>query len=684
MFHNKISIALVVLAAGFLTSCNNEKQKEQTEERIDELLDLAARDTSVNPADDFFAYANGTWMRETEIPASKTGWGSFYVVRDQAVENMHHILDSCAEITDAPAGSPTQLIGDLYASLMDTAAIENAGIEPLRPVLNRIAAVNSTENLLAEVIREKTEGDGAMFRSYVSPDDKNSEVQRYNLIQGGLGLPNRDYYFKKDGESAATREKYKEYIAKLFTLSGIDEKAAKTKANNILALESKMAEASKAPVDLRDPQANYNLMSVAELQKLAPNMDWETNLARLGVDVDTVLVGQPEFYKNLSKLIVSEPVDTWKDYLTFHYIRGYASLLSQPFADAHFDFYSRHLGGQKEPEVRWKRTSGIVDSQLGDALGAIYVKEYFPPSAKEYMVKLVDNLQDTYRERIQALSWMGDSTKTKAIEKLDAFTKKIGYPDSWKDYSGVQINRESAIANMQNIGAWHYRENIQKLGKPVDKTEWGMSAPTVNAYYNPSFNEIVFPAGILQPPFFYPKGDDALNYGAIGAAIGHEMTHGFDDQGSQYDKNGNLNNWWTAQDRENFTKLTNRIVDQYANYQVLDSVSLNGELTQGENIADNGGLAIAYAAFKKTEQGKGDEKINGLTPDQRFFLAFAAVWRMKNTDERMMLRVNTDPHSPELYRVNGTLSNMPEFYDAFGVTTESKLYRPDSIRTTIW
>ncbi|NEN22517.1 M13 family metallopeptidase [Cryomorpha ignava] len=684
MFQTKLNIAVAVLFAALISSCQNEKSKENTEERIEEILDLAARDTSVNPADDFFAYANGTWMKNSEIPASKTGWGSFYIVRDQALENMHHILDSCANITDSPKGSATQMIGDLYASLMDTVSIEKAGIDPLRPVLDRIASVKSKEDLMSEVVKEYIAGDRTMFSAYVSPDDKNSEVQRFNLNQGGLGLPNRDYYFKKDGESAATREKYKAYIAKLFALSGVDEKEAKSKTGKILALETKMAEASKSPVDLRNPQANYNLMSTAAFQKLSPNMNWETNLAKLGVDVDTVLVGQPEFYKNLSQLIVSEPIDTWKDYLAFHYIKGYASLLSQPFADAQFDFYSRHLGGQKEPEVRWKRASGIVDSQLGDALGAIYVKEYFPPSAKTYMVKLVDNLQDTYRERIQALSWMGDSTKTKAVEKLDAFTKKIGYPDTWKDYSGVEVSRDSAIANMQNIGAWHYKENIEKLGKPVDKTEWGMSAPTVNAYYNPSFNEIVFPAGILQPPFFYPNGDDALNYGAIGAAIGHEMTHGFDDQGSQYDLNGNLNNWWTEADRENFTELTNRVVEQYANYQVLDSVSLNGELTQGENIADNGGLAIAYAAFKKTDQGKGAEKINGLTPDQRFFLAFAAVWRMKNTDERMLLRVNTDPHSPELYRVNGTLSNMPEFYDAFGVTADSKLYRPDSIRTTIW
>ena len=678
----KITAAIVLIVC--LASCANEIKKEQTEERIEELLDLSARDTTIHPGDDFFSYANGTWMENAEIPASKTGWGSFYILRDDAVHNMHQILDSCAAISDATKGSPAQLIGDFYASLMDSVASEEAGIKPLKPVLDRIEGIKNPKDIMTEVVAQYNSGNRTLFSSYVYPDGKNSAVQRLQFRQGGLGLPNREYYFKEDAKSVETREKYKEYIAKLFELEGINTEDAQKKAKAILDLETKMAKASKSPVELRDPEANYNLVSVDAFAKMAPNMDWTNNLKRMNVDVDTVLVGQPEFYKTLSSLITSQPIDTWKDYLSFHYINNYASQLSSDFADAKFDFFSRHLGGQKEQEPRWKLASGVVDNQLGDALGQIYVKEFFPPSAKEYMVGLVDNLQDTYRERIEALTWMSDSTKTRAIEKLNAFTKKIGYPDKWKDYAGVKITRESAIQNIENLKAWHYNENIAKLGKPVDKTEWGMSAPTVNAYYSPVFNEIVFPAGILQPPFFYPTGDDALNYGSIGAVIGHEMTHGFDDRGSQYDVNGNLHNWWTDTDRKNFTELTNRIVDQYANYHVFDTIPLNGELTQGENIADNGGLAIAYAAFKKTDQGKSADKINGLTPDQRFFLAFAAVWRMKNTDERMMLRINTDPHSPEFYRVNGTLSNMPEFYAAFGVTPESGLYRPDSIRTTIW
>ena len=420
------------------------------------------------------------------------------------------------------------------------------------------------------------------------------------------------------------------------------------------------------------------------MRNIAPTLEIPSNFKKLKFDVDTVIVGQPDFYKSLSDLIETEPVATWKDYLAFHNISSYSSYLSSPFADAKFDFYGRTLSGQKQPEVRWRRASSLVDGTLSDALGQIYVDKYFPPSAKKYMIGLVDNLQETYAERIKSIDWMNDSTKTKALAKLNSFTKKIGYPDKWKDYSSIDIEPNSLVQNLQNISVWQYNEEVDKLGKPVDKTEWGMTPATVNAYYNPSFNEIVFPAGILQPPFYYQNGDDAVNYGAIGAVIGHEMTHGFDDQGSQYDLNGNLENWWTKADRKNFTSLTSRIVNQYNGYSILDSLHINGELTQGENIADNGGLAIAYAAFEKTDEAKSGKKINGLTPDQRFFLAFAQVWRMKNTDERMQMRINVDPHSPEIARVNGTLSNMEVFYKTFNVTPESKMYRPDSVRTTVW
>lgn len=677
-----LKITLFGVAALVVFSCT--PTENNTEMKFVEVLDLAARDTTVNPADDYFAFANGTWMKNTEIPASKTGWGSFYIVRDQALENMHTILDSAASLANPEKGTPVQQIGALYKSYMDTLAIEKAGIRPIKPVLNRIASITTSEGVVDEVMKEYNHGGGAMFAMYVSPDDKNSNVQRLQFSQGGLGLPNRDYYLDTDPKSKEIRQKYKEYIAELFTLTGVPEDDAKAKAEAILALETKLAKASKSRVELRNPQANYHLLSTAEFSKMAPALELTSNLKKLGYKVDTVLVGQPVFYKSLSDLIETVPVDVWKDYLTFHYISGYSSYLSSPFVEAKFDFYGRTLNGQKIPEVRWKRGSSLVDGSLGEALGQIYVEKYFPPSAKAYMVGLVDNLQEAYAERIKSIEWMGDSTKTKALAKLKAFTKKIGYPDTWKDYSSIDINPDSLVQNLQNIAKWQFEYNQDKLGKPVDKTVWHMTPQTVNAYYNPLFNEIVFPAGILQPPFYYPKGDDAVNYGAIGAAIGHEMTHGFDDQGSQYDLDGNLKNWWTDADRANFKDLTSHIVNQYSKYLVLDTVPINGALTQGENIADNGGLAIAFQAFQKTEQAKVGKKINGLTPNQRFFLAFAQVWRMKNTDERMRMRINNDPHSPEKYRVNGTLSNIDAFYKTYNVTPKNDLYRPDSIRTTVW
>jgi putative endopeptidase len=400
--------------------------------------------------------------------------------------------------------------------------------------------------------------------------------------------------------------------------------------------------------------------------------------------VDTLQVGQPEFYAALSDLLKKTPVSVWKDYLTFHLISGYAPWLSKPFATARFNFYNKLLNGQQVPEARWKRVTGLINGSLGDALGKLYVEKYFPPSAKSYMMDLVNNLQRTYVERIRNNTWMSDSTKAKAIDKLDAYIKKIGYPDKWKDYSSISITRSSLISNLQHIGTWEYWYNINKLGKPVDKTEWYMTAPTVNAYYNPSFNEIVFPAGILQPPFYFQNGDDALNYGAIGAVIGHEMTHGFDDQGSKYDKNGNLHNWWTTEDSIKFEKLAAEVVKQYDAYRVLDTVHVNGKLTEGENIADIGGLAIAYNAFKHTPEGRSDTTINGLTPDQRFFLSFAQIWRVKDRPQRLLWRINNDPHSPEMYRVNGPTSNMTAFYETFHVKPGDKMYRPDSIRIRIW
>lgn len=674
---SSFSLAVLVIG-GMIISCNSRSNKGTKD-----ALDLSGRDTMISPAENFFLYANGTWLKKTKIPASKTGWGSFYVVRDNALHQMKFILDSCSGLTDPKKGGVAQQIGDLYASAMDSAAIEKAGLAPLQDVLSRIAAIQDVKGILQEATTQYTHGDGTIFSFYVGPDDKNSNVERAQFGQGGLGLPNRNYYFKKDSTSRHIRDAYQKYVANILKLSGNTGDVA-AEAQAIIDLETQMAAASKTPVELRDPQANYHLLALTEIAKKTPNIDWVNLTDRLKIKVDTVQVGQPEFYSALSALLHSVPLKVWKNYLAFHYINGYASWLSQPFASAHFDFYNKLLNGQQTPEARWKRASSLVNRNLGDALGQLYVEKYFPPSAKKYMIGLVNNLQATYKERISNSSWMGDSTQKKAIAKLEAFTKKIGYPNEWKDYSAITIDRGSLIDNLREIGEWHYQYNIDKLGKPVDKSEWFMTPPTVNAYYNPSFNEIVFPAGILQPPFYFQNGDDAINYGAIGAVIGHEMTHGFDDQGSQYDKDGNLHNWWTKADRKKFDALAQKVVEQYDNFVVLDSVHVNGELTLGENIADIGGLAIAYAAFKKTDQGQSDKKINGLTPDQRFFLSFAQVWRIKNRPQRMLWRINNDPHSPEKYRVNGPTSNMTSFYKAFGVQAGDDMYRPDSLRVVIW
>lgn len=671
-------IPLILLAFILMTGCNSKTERAAYHDP----LDLSGRDTAISPAQDFFLYANGNWLKNTKIPASQTGWGSFYIVRDQALANMKTILDSCEALKSPVKGSPAQQIGDLYAVALDSVAIDSAGISPLANDLKQIASIKNVSDLLAVITAEYKNSDGALFSFYVSPDDKNSNIERPHFDQGGLGLPNKNYYFKTDSASKNIRDAYVNYITKILSLSG--NNTASKDASGILALETKLAAASKTPVELRDPQANYHLLTAKEMDKTTPDINWQNLLQQFNVHEDTLQVGQPEFYKALSGLLKSTPIPVWKNYVAFHLISSYASWLSKPFADARFDFYNKLLNGQQEPEARWKRACSLVNGTLGDALGKLYVARYFPPSAKAYMENLVNNLQETYRQRIQQADWMSDSTKAKAIDKLNAFTKKIGYPDHWKDYSSIDINRSSLIGDLRRIGQWQYNYDINKLGKPTDKSEWGMTPPTVNAYYDPSFNEIVFPAGILQPPFYFQHGDDAVNYGAIGAVIGHEMTHGFDDQGSQYDKDGNLKNWWTTEDRARFNAHADQIVKQYDNYVVLDSVHVNGKLTEGENIADNGGLAIAYAAFQKTPEAHKDTVIDGYTPDQRFFLAWAQVWRVKDRPQRLLWRINNDPHSPEEYRVNGPVSNMTAFYQAFSIKPANKMYRPDSVRVKIW
>ena len=665
-------------------SCNTKK----TSAPQSDLLDKSGMDSTIRTQDDFFHYVNGGWIKKTKIPASQAGWGSFVILQQNTLKELKSLLDSCAA-SNAAKGTNTQKVGDFYASGMDSLAIEQNGLTPLLPDLKRIAAIKNSKEVLQEMAREygmtgpEKWPPFYLFSLSANPDAKNSDVMMAYFNQGGLGLPNKDYYTKMDSSTENIRKAYTKYIANIFTLAGDNPTTTSTEAASVMKIEYALANASKKQVDLRDPYANYHKMAVAELNMQEPNINWPWLLDILGVKADSVVVGQPAYYKALNNMLLSVSVSDWKNYLRFHYLDFFAPYLSTSFVNTKFDL-EKTLTGKKELQPRWKRMAELTDEKLGDALGELYVKKYFSPEAKQRILDLVNNIQQTYKERIDSLKWMSDSTKRKAILKLNAIVKKIGYPDKWKDYSSVDISRNDFIQNLKNTGHFAWQYMINKIGKPVDRSEWFMTPPTINAYYSTSTNDINFPAGILQPPFFYKNGDDALNYGAIGVVIGHEMTHGFDDEGRKFDARGNLKNWWQPADSVNFQKRTNLVVNQYNHSLVVDTLHINGELTQGENIADIGGLTIAYAAFKKTDEGKSDKKIDGLTPDQRFFTAYAEIWRYKMRPEDERRRILTDFHSPPMYRVNNALSDIPAFYSAFNVKPGDKMYVPDSLRAQVW
>ncbi|MDB5123228.1 MAG: peptidase [Mucilaginibacter sp.] len=667
--------------AVMLTSCKQHTSKDVAERTV--FFDKTGMDSTVKPGDNFFLYANGKWIKNTKIPPSEIGWGSFYTLEDDNLKNLHSILDDVST-KDNTAGSKDQKVGDLYKSGMDTATIEKLGFEPVKLLLAKINSVKDYKELIRLVADGYKDGDGDLLGFYVSPDDKISTKNAAHFDQTGLNLPNRDYYFKTDAASKKIRAEYVKYIAKLFTLAGTDTATAAKKAAEILKLETSIAKSHLTPVELRDPVKNYNKYAVADFQKQVPDINLDDVLKRMSIKTDTILVGQPNYFKTLDDLLKTEPITTWKDKATFDVLNDASRSLSKSFREAHFNFFGKVLSGQKQQKERWKIVTYTIDGGLGELLGQIYVEKYFTPDAKKRMLDLVNNLQSVYKARIEQLDWMSPGTKKRALEKLAAFTKKIGYPDKWKKYDDVVVNKDTYYANLVSVAQHNYKESIKKVNKPVDKTEWGMTPPTVNAYYNPTFNEIVFPAGILQFPFFDKNADDAINYGAIGAVIGHEMTHGFDDQGRQYDKDGNLKDWWITDDAGKFKTRVGVMIGQYNKFTVLDTLHVNGSLTQGENLADIGGLAIAYQAFKNTPEGKSDKKIDGFTPDQRFFLSFAQVWRIKNSDETMRMRISVDPHSPELYRVNGPLSNTPAFYKAFNIKPGDKMYLAENDRVKVW
>jgi putative endopeptidase len=667
-----------------LASCGGQGSKT-AEAPGRKLLDLANMDTTVRPGDNFNLYANGTWLKNNPIPKSKTRWGSFNELQENNYKALHSLLDSAASVANPKQGSTVQKVGDFYRTGMDSATIDKIGISALNDIINRINKVSAPGELLNEIAIEHTQGLDPLFSFGISPDDKEVTKEICQFGQGGLGMPGREYYFDKDERTAKIREAYKHYIPKMLTLMGEDSVTAVKDASDIYKLEESLAGASMTRVEMRDPYKLYNKFNIDGINKQTPGLDWKVLLTNLKVNgQDTVIVGMPKFFAEVSKQMKATPVETWKKYLKFHLVNDLASYLSSAFDTTHFDFYGRTMHGQQEQEPRWKRIMQVVDGSVGELLGQMYVDKNFKPEAKKRMLELVNNLQTTYAERIKKLDWMSDDTKKKALTKLNAFMKKIGYPDKWKDYSSLTVVNNDYVKNVIAASEWEYNYELNKLGKPVDRMEWGMTPPTVNAYYNPAFNEIVFPAGILQYPFFDEKADDAVNYGGIGAVIGHEMTHGFDDQGRLYNAEGNLSNWWMPADSANFTAKANKMVDQFNKIVVIDTNHANGQLTEGENLADLGGLNIAYEAFKKTKQGQGNEKIDGLTPDQRFFLSWAQVWRANTRPEELAARLKTDPHSPSELRCNTPISNMEAWYKAFDIKPTDKMYRPEADRARVW
>ncbi|GAB2693346.1 M13 family metallopeptidase [Mucilaginibacter koreensis] len=648
-------------------------------------IDPANMDLAVKPGDNFFEYANGNWIKQNAIPAKETRWGSFNILRDENTQKLLGLLNEASKTKGLAKGSLKQRVGDLYASGMDSLTIERRGYTPIVPDLTRINSIKTLDGVLYEMAYERVHGEASpLFGFGVGADSKNVNKNVVNLGQGGTSLPDRDYYLKNDARTQKIQDAYKQYIVNLFTLVGTKPEEATKYANTIFSMESRLAEAQMSRVAMRDPNKTYNKLVLSEFNKTTPHMNWVNLMAKMKVTgQDTVLVGQPEFFAKVDKMLADVSVEDWKTYLKWGILRNAASALSSPFVKANFA-YSSVLSGQQVQTPRNERMSGLVDGSLGELLGQLYVEKYFTPAAKQYMVGLVNNLKITLGDRIKRLDWMSDATKTRALAKLAAFKVKIGYPDVWQKYEGLNIERNDFIGNQRRIATWRYNYNVSQLGKPVDKKRWGFTPPTVNASYSPTNNEITFPAGILQFPFFDFGADDAVNYGGIGAVIGHEMTHGFDDQGRRYDADGTLRDWWTKDDADKFTQRADRVVDQYNQFTVVDTIHVNGKLTLGENLADLGGLNVAYEAFKKTKQGQSLTKIDGFTPDQRFFLSWAQVWRGSQRPESAAQRILTDPHSPEQYRTNAPITNMDAWYNAFNIQPSDKLYKKPEDRIKVW
>jgi putative endopeptidase len=658
----------------YLAACKT--QSSQT------IVEIKGIDSTIRPGDNFFMYVNKQWNDTAQIPPSQAGVGAYMFMNYPQRLRLQGILDSVSKADNAP-GSIAQKIGDLYGSGMDTVTINNRGYKPVKPLLARIDSIKDIPSLMKYVAGEMKNYNTSILSFGVGPGNKNSNLNIAHVSQTGIGLPERDYYFKTDASSLGIQQAYKDYISALFELTGTDSANAKKDASIVYNIDKQLAASHKTNIELRDVNANYNMMSVADLVKKQPNIGWVNVLNELGAKTDSIDVGQPAYYEKLNTVLKTIPISDWKVYLKANTLGNYADALSKPFVDAAFEF-NKVLSGQAVQKTRGEKMASIVDRSLGEGLGHLYVKKYFTEDAKKRMLDLVNNLQKAFAARIEKLDWMSDSTKVKAKEKLFAITKKIGYPDKWRDYDNVKIKKGKYFENLVSATSNNYQYNLAKLNKAVDRSEWFTTPSTVTAYYNPSANEIVFPAGILQSPYFDENADDALNYGGIGMVIGHEMTHAFDDQGAQFDKFGNVQDWWTKDDYTKFKAKTQQVVDLYNTFTVLDTLHVKGAMTLGENTADIGGVAIAYDAFKLTKQGQDSALLGGYTPDQRFFFSIARIWRVKMKDEFLRLWINNNPHSPPMWRVNGPLMNNQHFYDAFNVKPGDKMYKSDQERIHIW
>ena len=646
-------------------------------------VDTSTFDRSIRPQDDLFLYVNGTWLKNTEIPDDKSNYGSFIALADLSQERIKALIEEI-QTREFPAGSDGQKIKDLYASFMDTQTLEAKGAEPVLPMLKQIDEIDSKATLFKKFGEFQRKGLGTPIGFFVRQDDKDSTRYVVNMIQSGTSLPDRDYYLK-DGEKKymEAREALKAYVSKLYELAGLPNGDAAAEA--VLKLETKLANAQWPRVELRNPTKRYNLYKIDSWNEYAPGLDWSSFFAAAGVsEPGEFVVMTPSFFKELAGIMEGTSLEDWKHCLRFNTLDGASPYLSKDFFDANFELYQKQLAGIKQPKPRWKRAIDMTSGMMGEALGKLYVEKHFKPEAKAAMKKLVDNLLTAFGNGIDDLTWMTDETKKRAKEKLSKINTKIGYPDKWRDYSKLKVSSDSLIDNVLASTEFEYARNIGRLGKPVDRDEWGMTPQTVNAYYNPSLNEIVFPAAILQPPFFSLEAPDALNYGGIGAVIGHEISHAFDDQGSKYDGDGNLKNWWTEKDAAAFKGLTEQLIAQYSEYEPLPSKKVNGKFTLGENIADLSGLAVSYRAFKISLGDSDPGKVAGWTADQLFFVGWSRVWQRKYRDAEMVRRLLIDPHSPSQYRANGPVTNIDAFYKAFDLKEGDRLFKPKEERIKIW